>query len=451
MRPRTCQCKGVSTLLIRSAKLIFATDIAITLISVVTSLIGARALGPAGRGDLLVITLWPIVIAMLAVLGLPNAFRYWMAKDPSRCSRLFSNAVVYTVVAGAIGVVLSDFIVPHLIGQRSPEVMVLVRIYMINIPAVIFLSLMRGLLEGTKRFGWSGAARFIFFGVQAVGFSTLWVFGRLTVATAAFTMIAAQMISMLLASIAVMRELKPRWSPSWQEFRTSMNYGLRDYAGEVSDFTTLRLDQMMLGGMASNTAMGLYVMAVRLSEITTIIAGALADALMPEVAGSAKEDDPEAMLAKTLRLTLYANVIILVPLWIAAPLMLRILFGQSFVPATGAFRWLLVAAVVWSAGTIVIRGLQGFGHPGLTTIARSVSAIVTASTLLVLLPKMGITGAAISSLAGYGALLVVALGALVYRRELGLWHYLRPQRHDIPFAKIKTLTSFYLFARSSEG
>ena len=416
-------------MLIRSAKLIFATDIAITLMSVVTSLIGARALGPAGRGDLLVITLWPLVIAMLAVLGLPNAFRYWMAKDPSRCSRLFSNAVVYTVVAGAIGVVLSDFIVPHLIGQRSPEIMVLVRIYMINIPAVIFLSLMRGL----------------------VGFSTLWVFGRLTVATAACTMIAAQMISMLLALIAVMRELKPRWSPSWQEFRTSMNYGLRDYAGEVSDFTTLRLDQMMLGGMASNTAMGLYVMAVRLSEITTIIAGALADALMPEVAGSAKEDDPEAMLAKTLRLTLYANVIILVPLWIAAPLMLRILFGQSFAPATGAFRWLLVAAVVWSAGTIVIRGLQGFGHPGLTTIARFVSAIVTASTLLVLLPKMGITGAAISSLAGYGALLAVALGALVYRRELGIWHYLRPQRHDIPFAKIKTLTSFYFFARSSEG
>ena len=66
MQPRACQCKGVSTLLIRSAKLIFATDIAITLISVVTSLIGARALGPAGRGDLLVITLWPLVIAMLA-------------------------------------------------------------------------------------------------------------------------------------------------------------------------------------------------------------------------------------------------------------------------------------------------------------------------------------------------------------------------------------------------
>ncbi len=438
-------------MLIRSAKLILATDVAITLFSIVTSLIGARSLGPAGRGDLLVITLWPIVIAMLAALGLPNAFRYWMAKDPTRCSSLFSNAVVYTLVAGAIGIILSYLTVPHLVGSRSPEVMLPVRVYMNNIPAVIFLSLMRGLLEGTKRFGWAGAARFIFFGVQAVGFSSLWAFNRLTVATAAFTMIVAQMTSTLLALIAVLRELKPRWSPNWEEFQVSMHYGLRDYAGEVSDFTTLRLDQLMLGAMASSAAMGLYVVAVRLSEITTFLAGALADALMPEVASSAKEDDPEALLAKTLRLTLYANVIILIPLWMTAPLMLRILFGQSFVPATSAFRWLLVAAVVWSAGAIVIRGLQGFGHPGLTTIARFASAIVTATTLLMLLPRMGITGAAISSLAGYAALLAVALGALVYRRQFGLWHYLRPQRHDIPFAKIKALTSFNLLARGSES
>src|SRR5437588_1531034 len=230
-----------------------------------------------------------------------------------------------------------------------------------------------------------------------------------------------------------------------------MHYGLRDYPGCVADFTTLRLDQLMLGGVASSAAIGLYVVAVRLSEVTTYLSEALAGALMPEVSGARAGDQAESLLGRTLRLTLYTNVLVLIPLWLAAPLILRVLFGASFVPATGAFRWLLVAAVVWSAGTIVIRGLQGFGHPGLTTIARFVSAIVTASTLLVLLPKMGITGAAISSLAGYGALLVVALGALVYRRELGLWHYLRPQRHDIPFAKIKTLTSFYLFARSSEG
>jgi len=438
--------------ILRNAKLILFTDLGITLFSVVTSLVGARALGPAGRGDLLLITLWPIVIAMLIEVGLPNAYRYWMAKDPSRVSALFTNAIIYTLALGAISFVVGDILIPRLIGQRTDEVMLLVRVYMINIPGVVLLSLMRGLLEGTRRFGWSGAARFIFFAVQATGFAILWFAGALTVATATFTMIAAQAVAMTLAIAAVLRELKPRWQPSWREFKTSMNYGLRDYAGVLADYTTLRVDQLMLGATATNAAVGLYVMAVRLSEMTTFIAGAAADALMPEVARSGKDDQPEALLARMLRLTMYLNLIVLVPLWLLAPTMLRILFGPAFVEAASAFRWLLVAAIAWSASSIVIRGLQGFGYPGLTTIARFISAGVTIIALIVLLPRMGITGAAIASLIGYTVLFGVSLFALIQRRRLGFWHYVRPRRHDIPVAQLRSLANFNLLtARSTEG
>jgi len=165
-------------MIIRSAKVIFLTDCTITLCTIVTSLLGARALGPAGRGDLLVIALWPLVIAMLAALGLPNAYRYWMAKEPERCSRLFSNSIIYTLVVSAISIALADLLVPHLIGDRSPQVMMLVRIYQVNIPAALFLNLMRGLLEGTMRFGWSGMARLLSFVVQAL---VLRVYGGLRI------------------------------------------------------------------------------------------------------------------------------------------------------------------------------------------------------------------------------------------------------------------------------
>lgn len=425
---------------------------AITLISVVTSLVGARALGPAGRGDLLLITLWPLVIAMLIEIGLPNAYRYWMAKDPSRVSALFTNAIIYTLVLGAISFVIGDIFIPRLIGQRTDEVMMLVRVYMINIPGVVLLNLMRGLLEGTRRFGWSGAARFIFFAVQATGFAILWFAGHLTVATATLTMIAAQTIAMTLAIVAVLRVLRPRWQPSWTEFKTSMNYGMRDYAGVLADYTTLRVDQLMLGATATNAAVGLYLVAVRLSELTTFVAGAAADALMPEVARSGKDDEPEALLARMLRLTMYLNLIVLVPLWLLAPTMLRILFGPAFVEAASAFRWLLVAAIAWSASSIVIRGLQGFGYPGLTTIARFFSAGVSIVALIILLPRMGITGAAISSLIGYTVLFGVSLFALIQRRRLRFWHYVRPRRHDIPMAQLRSMTNFSLLsARSTEG
>src|SRR5256714_5821314 len=110
----------------RSTRLILLADATILLTNIVSSLIGARALGPAGRGDLLVVVLWPPVIAMLAGLGLPTAYKYWMAKEPERVSRLFSNAVVYASIVGIVSITVADLIVPHLIGTRGPQVMTLV-------------------------------------------------------------------------------------------------------------------------------------------------------------------------------------------------------------------------------------------------------------------------------------------------------------------------------------
>jgi O-antigen/teichoic acid export membrane protein len=436
--------------ILRSTRLILIADASILLSNIVSSLIGARALGPAGRGDLLVVVLWPPVVAMLAGLGLPTAYRYWMAKEPERASKLFSNAVIYTLAVGVISIGVAYLIVPHLVGQRSPQVMTLLRIYQVNIPAALFLDLMRALLEGTRRFGWAGAARLIFFGVQAVGFALLWYLGRFTVATATVTMISAQTAAMLLALAAVWHQLRPRWQPSWTEFKKSMSYALRDYPGGVADFTTLRLDQLMLGAMASNVAIGLYVIAVRLSEATTLAADAIAKALMPEVASAQAGRKAESLWATSLRLTIYMHAIVLLPLWLGAPFILRALFGENFVAATPAFRWLLLAAAVWGWASIVISGLRGFGYPGLSTVARFCGAVVTGIALVILLPRLGITGAAIASLIGYSAMLSVALFIFVRKRDLSLWDCLRPQRRDIRFASWTSARSF-VFGKAADA
>jgi len=138
-------------------------------------------------------------------------------------------------------------------------------------------------------------------------------------------------------------------------------------------------------------------------------------------------------------------------LWFAAPLMLKVLFGERFVPATSAFRWLLVAATVWSLGSIVISGLRGFGYPGMSTVARFSAAVVTAIALLILLPSFGITGAAVASLMGYSVMLLLALFGFLRRRRLGLWDCLRPQRKDLPIDSLRSLRAFAFLKTTEEA
>jgi Na+-driven multidrug efflux pump len=57
---------------------------------------------------------------------------------------------------------------------------------------------------------------------------------------------------------------------------------------------------------------------------------------------------------------------------------------------------------------------------------------VTSVALLLLLPRFGITGAAIASLIGYTVMLVIALFGFLKKRHLRLWtNCLRPQRRDL--------------------
>jgi Na+-driven multidrug efflux pump len=111
---------------------------------------------------------------------------------------------------------------------------------------------------------------------------------------------------------------------------------------------------------------------------------------------------------------------------------------------------LLIAATVWSLGSIVISGLRGFGYPGMSTIARFSAAVVTGIGLVILLPRLGITGAAIASLIGYTVMLVVALFGLIKKRQLSLWKCLRPQKRDLMIPNWRSLFGFS-FAKTAES
>lgn len=420
----------------RNITIIFLANACTLLSGVITSLLTAWALGPEGRGDLAVVVLWPNVVALLVGFGLPQAHRYYLARQPETLPQLFSNALLFTVVMGALAYGAAELIVPKLVGVRNDEVMWLVRVYLFNIPLALLYDLMAGFLEGAREFKCAALARVIFFGIQSGAYLLLWLTDHLTVRNAAFTMIGAQFINSLTSLIGVLYVLRPRWQPSWSAWKLALGYGLRYHPGVVTAFTTLRLDQLMLGGMASSVEIGLYFIAVRLSEITTVLASSVADVLMPEVAASKQIEASVQLLTKSLRQTIYIYVLVLIPLLLGAPLLLRVAYGPEFLAASSTLRLLLLASLIWSAGAIIISGLNGLGYPGLSTLARLASAIVTVFALVYWLPRYGIVGAALSSLLGYSVMLVVALFWLVRKQRISLWDCIRPQRGDIPLDRL---------------
>ena len=432
----------------RNVKLVFLTNALLLLFSVITSLLSAWALKPEGRGDLAIVTMWLFVFSLAGTLGLPYAHRYWMARESAWQSEIFSNTVVYTLIAGLITGGIAWFVIPLLTAGRSTEIIRFTQLFSINIPVILLTEMLRGQLEGARLFGWVGAARLSFISTQAVGYAIFYFFGWLTLENAILIIVVAQIICPLTMLGGVLKKLRPRWNFSFKVFRAEIGYGLRSYLGIVTGFAVLRLDIIMLAIVAPSHIIGLYSVAVALAEITATLASSVADALMPEVAAANNPKSSALLVGKSLRLLFYAHFLVLIPLLLAAPYILQVIYGESFVAATDTLRILLLASVVWSAGLTVISGLDGFGHPGLSTIARLASTVTTVIALLILLPRWGIVGAAAASLLGYSTLFLVALICFLRRERIGFWEFLRPRREDISYGKIKSLVEFSMFRRA---
>jgi O-antigen/teichoic acid export membrane protein len=426
----------------RSVKLVFSTNTLFLFFSVTTSLLSAWALGAEGRGDLTIVTMWLSIFVLAGALGLPYAHRYYAARETEWQSEIFSNTIVFTFIISLVTISLAWLAVPLILSGQKPEIVWLTQIFLFNVPVVLLSEMLRGHLEGARLFGWLGAARICFITFQGVGYFLLYIFGLLTLINALWIIVFAQILLVAVMVFAVCYNLRPKWKPSLKIFRSEISYGLRSYFGNVTEFAVWRLDQMMLTAFAASATVGLYAVAVAVAEITAILASSVSDALLPEVASSKTPADSMILMGKTIRLTFYAQITALIPLWIFAPFALGAVYGEGFVEASDALRVLLICSIIWSVSLIVISGLNGLGRPGLGTVARLFSAAATVITLVWLLPKYGMMGAAFSSLIGYTVLLCVSLFCLLRSQNTGLWEFLRPRKDDISVEKLKSFFKF---------
>ncbi len=435
----------------RSVKLVFSTNVLFLAFSVATSLLSAWALGAEGRGELVIVTMWLFVFTLFGTLGLPYAHRFWTARKPEWNSEIFSNTIIYTLAASLLIIAVGWLLIPFLIGEQKTETIRLTQLFLLNVPVILLNELLRGQLEGAKLFGWLGIARIAFISTQAVGYLVLYPFGWLTLHNALLIIIFAQILTAALMFIAVWFNLRPKLRLNLKIFVKEIHYGLRSYFGLVTEFAVWRLDQIMLTAFASSTIVGLYAVAVAIAEISATLASSISDSLMPEVAASTDKQQALLLLSKSLRLTFYAQLIALIPFWIAAPYILQYVFGREFVAATDVLRLLFIASIIWSAGLILISGLNGFGNPGLSTVARISSAVTTVVLLVWLLPVWGMQGAAVSSILGYAVMFLVALVCISRTQKIGLWQFLRPRRDDISFKQIKSVFKFPMAQPSKIG
>jgi O-antigen/teichoic acid export membrane protein len=173
----------------------------------------------------------------------------------------------------------------------------------------------------------------------------------------------------------------------------SIGFGVRLWVGSLARFLNFRTDQILMGFLATETALGFYAVAVNASEVLLYLPSSAATALLPLIART----EPKRRAQETLRA--YRSVVFVTAAGVAAaallgPVVLPAIFGDAFDESVVPFLWLLPGTFGFAASSVFSNALVGSSSPGLSSLGPIVSLVVGFALDIALIPTFDATGAA---------------------------------------------------------
>jgi O-antigen/teichoic acid export membrane protein len=363
-----------------------------------TGILTARALGPAGRGELAAMILWPLFIASVTTLGVPSSLIYYLRHRPEDRAKLIANGLVMATLLGIVAAAVASLVLPWWLRQYSSSVIAAAEWFLITVPLCSMTLAGRAVLEASHEFSSSNAIQTLTPLVTLVALLVFLVAHRIDPYTAAIAYIAASIPVFAFMLVRVRRVGLAATKIRFSIFRQIFGYGVRSYGIDVLGTLALQVDQVLVVSLLSPGAMGSYVVVLSLSRMLNLFQNSVVMVLFPKAAGLSTED-VVTMTGRAARISGLATAICAVLVCITGPSLLRILYGQEYVSAVGALRILVLEVVLSGATFVLAQAFMALNRPGIVTILQAVGLSLSVPMMLWLIPRYGIYGAAISLLA----------------------------------------------------
>jgi len=400
-------------------------------LGLVTSVLIARALGPAGRGSYFLPVTAAATVVVLVQLGVEVANTYVHAQRGHSLSALATNA---TALALAIGPLASVGLVGVYLLTRdslfSGVQLVPMAVVAVSVPFHLHLLWLSNLCLLAKRLTQTQLATLVGAVIQLGGTAVLATLGALTVSSV-LAVYLASVVAPWAVHVQVTRgfaTVRPRIDR--QVLRDVLGIGGRLHAGVVFWYLLLRVDVFIVAAMLGAADVGLYSLAVLFAELVWLLANPLVVAITPFQAAE-DLDDAGRLSFKAARfnvaLAFALSAVFAATLWWLLPLA----YGQRFAPSYGALVALLPGIIAVAASRPLALWLIRHGRPWVYSATMVGAFGVNVALNVVLIPGLGIAGASLASTIAYTSLAVVHITWALRLGRLRLREALAPQPGDL--------------------
>jgi O-antigen/teichoic acid export membrane protein len=391
--------------------------------NLITGIIIARNLGPAGRGEIAAILALILTSTWLFSLGSTEAISFRQSRQPKSAPELISIWLVVVAITSLLAIAVAELVLPVLFNAQTEEAIGLARAYAPVLVLSLTLTMFNGVLLGDQDFLAYNLIRLLYPGIVVAGYVGLLIAGTLSVETA---LIANAVGTAAGCTAAVVRCLRRHGfaRPRRSLVRESVWYGIRAHGGSVAGFVNARLDLVILPAFLSAASVGLYSVATNVTSLIGTLTGTIALFVLPVAARL------QATSTRTVIRTLHATMAIGVGLGLAIALLagiaVELLYGSAFESAVTPLRIMLPGEILDACSVVLWAGLLAANRPFLSSIAAGPGAVLTIAGLVLFLQSGGIVAAALVTTTVHTV--VFTISVLLYRRAKSLsWgDFLRP-------------------------
>lgn len=353
------------------------TNLLILMGNAITGVVSARALGPAGRGQLALVVLWSALIHMVGSLGLLSSCSYHVARWPDRRSALATWSI--RIAAGqAVAMTAVSAIVLCWLQLRVHLEPILTIEYTTWAAAATITLYGVCYAQGLSDFARFNILRVIPCAVPAVLMLGIAMATRMTPAEAGAAYLIPTWFSAIIACIWLRQASirVPHHRLSANERRSVWSYGWRSLASFSGLALNRSSDQIVIGILVPVGSLGLYSVAVAaVSPLPSLIAsfGMVGLPTVTAMVGRAKI----TATWKTLLRAACFLAIISPPLAVLLPWAIPVVYGSQYLPAVIPAEFLLLGAVFSALASVADDLLRAHGYPGFVSITQGAGGAVT--------------------------------------------------------------------------
>ncbi|HEY5213611.1 MAG TPA: oligosaccharide flippase family protein [Acidobacteriaceae bacterium] len=378
----------------------------------------ARSLGPAAYGAFAAVVALAAVLGPFSGMGTTNLFIRDVRSGKREAVICWGNGLLITVVSGSLLTVLV-LVLNHFLHLKTSSFIVLV----VCISDLIFMK-----ITELAAFGFAASNRMKDTSIQSVVISLLRLLaiGILVLALHHVSLsewVWAYLVSgMVGTGYAVYRGTALWGSPQLQlsSLREDLSEGLFFSISTSATSIYNDVDKIMLGRLSDFASTGIYSAAYRLIDVSMTPVRSLVSAAYPvffkKGVGGIRATYPYAK-SLIFKASMYGAAIS-IGLWICAPI-LPLLLGKQYILAVPALRLLSLIPLLRCFHVFLADSLSGAGFQRTRTVIQVGVGLLNVIANLLILPRFSWRGAAWTSLACDGLLVVIfwAVSDYLYRRQ----------------------------------